>query len=191
MELTQTEAAVGGYSLDVLATDVNQKRQVIIENQLTATDHDHLGKLLTYAAGYDANVVVWLTESSGTNTGKHWIGSMTNRRRHGVALRSNSGALGALAAPHFNLLRKETAARRDWHTSCYFETLGTIPAAVPNRLLFVMNTNSGGPRPASELVFLHAGLWSTNYIRFTGQKQARVEATTAMAIGISDYWKDL
>ncbi len=61
LELYQTEAPVGGYSLDILATDVNNNRPVIIENQLEATDHTHLGQPLTYAAGFDAGVVVWVT----------------------------------------------------------------------------------------------------------------------------------
>ena len=60
LEVRDREAPVGGYHLDILAHDVGSNRPVIIENQLEATDHDHLGKLLTYASYYDANVVVWL-----------------------------------------------------------------------------------------------------------------------------------
>ena len=42
LELQEREAAVGGYSLDILAMDINGSRPAIIENQLRATDHDHL-----------------------------------------------------------------------------------------------------------------------------------------------------
>ena len=60
IELHDQEAPVGTLSLDVLAYEPTSRRPVVIENQLETTDPDHLGRLLIYASGYDANVVVWI-----------------------------------------------------------------------------------------------------------------------------------
>lgn len=61
LELVQTEATVGSFSCDVECREQGTGRKVIIENQLEQTDHAHLGQLLTYAAGLDAAVVVWIS----------------------------------------------------------------------------------------------------------------------------------
>ena len=60
LDQREVEAPVGGYRLDLLARDMRGDRPVVIENQLDATNHTHLGQLLTYAAGYDANVAIWI-----------------------------------------------------------------------------------------------------------------------------------
>ena len=62
LEIQRREAPVGSFSLDLLAKDLSTNRTVVIENQLTESDHRHFGQLLLYASGYDADVVIWLAE---------------------------------------------------------------------------------------------------------------------------------
>ena len=61
LELVQSEVAVGSFSCDIECREQGTGRKVIIENQLEQTDHSHLGQLLTYAAGLDAAVIVWIS----------------------------------------------------------------------------------------------------------------------------------
>lgn len=61
LDLVQREAAVGDFSLDILATERHTGAVVVIENQLERTDHSHLGQILVYAGGHDARTVIWVT----------------------------------------------------------------------------------------------------------------------------------
>ena len=60
----ETEKFVGAYRCDILCKDELSGKTVLIENQLEATNHDHLGKIITYASGLDAAVVVWIVSSA-------------------------------------------------------------------------------------------------------------------------------
>ena len=66
LEPRGTEQAVGSFSADILCRRLDggsdEESWVVIENQYGRTNHDHLGKLLTYAAGLKARTVVWIAE---------------------------------------------------------------------------------------------------------------------------------
>jgi hypothetical protein len=53
------EQAAGSFSIDLVAEDEGGGT-VIIENQLEKSDHDHLGKILTYLTGMSAKAAIWI-----------------------------------------------------------------------------------------------------------------------------------
>lgn len=63
LEVQRQEAGVGPFRADILCKEVDADRDVVIENQIEGTDHSHLGQLLTYAAGLQASIVVWVAQS--------------------------------------------------------------------------------------------------------------------------------
>lgn len=60
----QTEASVGKFNVDILAQEANTGKKIIIENQLESTNHDHLGKIITYASGLGAEFIIWIVKEA-------------------------------------------------------------------------------------------------------------------------------
>ena len=64
IELEERESSVEAFSLDILARDQDSGEAVVIENQIEQSDHEHLGKLITYASGKDAKYIVWIVKDA-------------------------------------------------------------------------------------------------------------------------------
>ena len=60
----EQESNVGDFSVDLFATEEGTGRRIIIENQLEETNHDHLGKIITYASGKEAEVIIWIVRKA-------------------------------------------------------------------------------------------------------------------------------
>lgn len=55
----EREQSAGAFSVDLVAED-EAGNPVVIENQFGKSDHDHLGKLITYLTAIEAKTAVWI-----------------------------------------------------------------------------------------------------------------------------------
>ncbi|HEY3782759.1 MAG TPA: DUF4268 domain-containing protein [Fimbriimonadaceae bacterium] len=63
IENTRRECRPGDFPCDIVGNVLGDENHVVvIENQYGKTNHDHLGKLLTYAAAHKAMTGVWICE---------------------------------------------------------------------------------------------------------------------------------
>lgn len=109
---TQTEVGVGQFHVDILAEDDNGKK-IVIENQLEPTNHDHLGKIITYAAGLQAEVIIWIVERAREEHEQavNWLNENTTEDANFFLLQIEAWKIGdSKPAPRFNIVAKPN----DW-----------------------------------------------------------------------------
>ena len=101
------EVYVGPYRCDIVARDETSGIQVVIENQLEQTNHDHLGKIITYASGLDAGVVVWIAKKAKSehSSAIEWLNNKTDSSVAFFLLEIHAYKIGdSLPAPMFKIV---------------------------------------------------------------------------------------
>jgi hypothetical protein len=111
--LIQTEAEVGDFNVDILAEQATSGKKIVIENQLEKTDHDHLGKIITYASGVDAEFVVWVVAKvrDEHKSAIDWLNEHTSEDLHFFLVKIELWQIGnSPIAPKFNVVSQPN----DW-----------------------------------------------------------------------------
>ena len=113
LELRDAEHPVGGYSLDLIGRDLTNNAVLMVENQLEGTDHNHLGQVLTYAAGTDAATIVWIATAfrEEHRQALDWLNTQTGEDIHFFGVQVSVVRIGKSApAPFFEVVAKPN----DW-----------------------------------------------------------------------------
>ena len=116
LKLIQTEAGVGKFSVDILAEDEPTNKKVVIENQLEITDHSHLGQILTYAAGIDAEYMIWIVKDARDEHKQavEWLNNHTDEKVNFFLVQIELYKIGnSEPAPSFNIISRPN----DWTKS--------------------------------------------------------------------------
>jgi len=109
LEVQEQEAKVGTFSADILCKDITTDRCVVIENQLEKTDHDHLGKVITYCSGLDAYTAIWIAKNFNEEhrAAIDWLNSITDDNYNFFGIEVRLFKIGDSAmAPQFDIVAK-------------------------------------------------------------------------------------
>ena len=113
IDLEERESSVGSFNVDLYATESGTGRKIIIENQLEDTNHDHLGKLITYASGKGAEVIIWIVKRARDEHRQaiEWLNQHTDSNIGFFLVEIELWQIDeSLLAPKFNVVEKPN----DW-----------------------------------------------------------------------------
>ena len=107
IEIEELEGSVESFKLDLSGIDGISQRPVVIENQFGKSDHDHLGKLITYAANREAGIVIWIANDiqSAHRKSIEWLNNRSPAEMSFYAMELEIFTIdGSRPAPHFRLV---------------------------------------------------------------------------------------
>jgi hypothetical protein len=115
LRLIDTELRVGSYRADIVCEDVSTLTTVVIENQLTVTDHSHLGQVIAYAAGLEAHSMIWVAErfTPEHESAVQWLNTATTDEYSFFGVQIELWQIGnSEPAPRFDVVAKPNEWRR-------------------------------------------------------------------------------
>lgn len=137
----ETEKFVGNYRCDILCQDELTGKTVLIENQLEPTNHDHLGKIITYASGLDAAVIVWIVAEARDEHASaiEWLNKHTDEEVSFFLLEIHAYTIGdSIPAPQFHIVQQPNDFAK---TAKSLSHTGSLNETQTNRLEFWTKLN--------------------------------------------------
>ena len=136
----KTEQKVGQYSCDIICRDEHSNKIVIIENQYGQSNHDHLGKLITYASGAGASYIVWIVEKAtdGHKSAIEWLNNQTGTEIGFFLIELRAIRIGdSDAAPMFEIIESPN----EWSKQVKKSVSEGLNRSQTRRLAFWENLN--------------------------------------------------
>lgn len=163
--LKETEASVGRFNVDILAIENNSDRLIVIENQLEQTDHDHLGKIITYASGFNAEIIIWIVKDIREEHQQaiDWLNEHTDENINFFIVKMELWKIDNSApAPKFNIISK------------------------PNNWAKALKNTSSKTKRESELSMKQLDFW-TEFITYLKSNQSTLKTRKANP----QHWYDI
>ena len=117
-EGTEMPVSSTSYRVDIVARNPQDDSRILIENQLESADHRHLGQILTYMAGLEARVAVWVTPefNDAHRSAIRWLNEHTDDKFSFFAVKVRVVKIGdSPPAPIFEVVESPNEWERQVH----------------------------------------------------------------------------
>ena len=120
LELEGQEVLVEPFKADILARNPQDGGLVLIENQLEGADHGHLGQIMTYLAGLEAQTIIWIALDfrAAHLSALKWLNEHTPENYSFFAVKVKAVRIGDSAiAPVFEVVERPNEWERRLHAA--------------------------------------------------------------------------